>query len=222
MIIKDKKFNGVIFDIDGTLLESTSIWHDVDVEFFKKRGMELPDDYAQAIGHIGLDKAAIYTIERFHLNEKKEDIIKEWKDGVLDHYRYKVKAKPHVKEFLMFLKENNIPFCAATANDEDCYRSSLENNGIYHLFDFILEVNNFPYGKDRPDIYIHACKQLNVNPANTLVFEDLLMPIRTINKAGFISVGVYDENTIEIDEVKKESYIYIRDYQELFNYIKKD
>ena len=75
MIIKEKKFEGVIFDIDGTLLESTSIWHDVDVEFFKKRGMELPDDYAQAIGHIGLDKAAIYTIERFKLNEKKEDIF---------------------------------------------------------------------------------------------------------------------------------------------------
>lgn len=222
MIIKNRKFDGVIFDIDGTLLESTSIWHDVDVDFFKKRGMELPSDYAMAIGHLGLDKAADYTINRFNLNEKKEDIINEWKDGVLEYYKHKVKSKPHVKEFLCFLKENGIPFCAATANDEDCYRSSLERTGIYDLFDFILEVNNFPYGKERPDIYIHACERLKIKIENTLVFEDLLMPIRTLNKAGFISVGVYDKSCPDIDKVKLESFVFINDYNELFSLIRNE
>ena len=221
MYIKNKKFSGVIFDIDGTLLDSCSIWHDVDVDFFKKRGLELPDDYAMAIGHIGLDKAAIYTIERFKLNEKKEDIIKEWKDGVLSYYKYKVKTKPHVKEFLMFLKENNIPICAATANDEDCYKSALINNGIYNLFDFILEVNHFPYGKDKPDIYIHASKMLKCEINETLVFEDLLMPINTINNAGFISCAVFDESCNDEEEKKKKAYLYIKDYNELFDLIKK-
>ena len=90
-----EKIKGIIFDLDGTILDSCSIWGDVDKEFFNKRGLEVPDDYGEAIGHIGLDKAADYTIERFNLKEKKEDIIKEWKSGVLDHYAHNVKLKPH-------------------------------------------------------------------------------------------------------------------------------
>ena len=86
MKINGKEIKGIIFDLDGTLIDSCSIWHEVDHDFFAKRNMELPSGYAEAIGHMGLDKAAIYTINEYHLNEKKEDIINEWKNAVLDKY----------------------------------------------------------------------------------------------------------------------------------------
>ena len=120
MKIDNLEIKGVIFDIDGTLIDSCGIWGEVDIRFFSKRKMIMPKDYQKAIGHIGLEKAAEYTINRFNLNETKEDIIKEWKTGVLDLYANEVILKPHVKEFLELLKANNIPFCAATANDADC------------------------------------------------------------------------------------------------------
>lgn len=215
MKIKDKEVQGVIFDLDGTLLDSCSIWSNVDIDFFSKRKMEMPSDYSEAIGHLGLDKAAEYTIKRFNLNEKKEDIIKEWKTGVLEYYAHKVVLKPGVKEFLCLLKENNIPFCAATANDEDCYKSCLINNGIYEMFDFILEVNHFKDGKDKPTIYLEACKRLNVDIDKCMVFEDLLMAINTAKLAGFISCAVY-ETTCK-DEVKKKEIadFYLKDFHKL-------
>ena len=100
MKIKGKEIKGIIFDLDGTLIDSCSIWHEVDHDFFAKRNMELPSGYAEAIGHMGLDKAAIYTINEYHLNEKKEDIINEWKNAVLDKYAHHVFVKEYVKEFL--------------------------------------------------------------------------------------------------------------------------
>lgn len=219
MKINNFEIKGIIFDIDGTLIDSCSIWGEVDIRFFSKRNMEMPKDYQEAIGHIGLDKAAEYTIKRFHLNEHKEDIIKEWKQGVLDLYANEVGLKPHVKEFLMLLKEHNIPFCAATANDEDCYKSCLKRNNIYHLFDFILEVNHFKDGKDKPTIYIEAAKRLGVDISNCMVFEDLLMALTTATKAGFITCGVYEETSKEETKKKEVADFYIKDYQELIDKI---
>lgn len=215
MKINDKEVFGVIFDLDGTLLDSCSIWGNVDIDFFSKRKMEMPRDYQEAIGHLGLDKAAEYTIKRFSLNEKKEDIIKEWKMGVLEYYAHKVVLKPGVKEFLYLLKENNIPFCAATANDEDCYKSCLINNGIYEMFDFILEVNHFKDGKDKPTIYIEACKRLNVDINKCMVFEDLLMALNTANKAGFITCAVYEETCKDEDKKQEVADFYLKDFHEL-------
>lgn len=210
-----KNIKGIIFDLDGTLLDSCSIWTDVDIEFFKRRGMEVPSDYGEAIGHIGLDKAADYTIERFNLNEKKEDIIKEWKSGVLDHYKNKVKLKPHAYEFIKMVKEKGIIICAATANDEDCYKSALLSNHIYDDFSFILEVTSFKAGKDKPDVYLEACKKMGVEVENCAVFEDLLTPIKTAKKAGFKTIAVYEETSKDEEEKRRIADYYISDYNEL-------
>lgn len=215
MKIVNREVKGVIFDLDGTLLDSTSIWVDVDVAFFKKRNIPFPTWYGEAIGHIGLDKAADFTIETFKLNEKKEDIIKEWKDCVLDLYANSVKLKPGVKEFLLELKKQNIPFCAATANDEDCYKSALIHNGIYEMFDFILEVGAFKNGKDKPDVYYEACRRLKVDVSNCAIFEDLLTPIKTAKKANFITVAMYDKLSKDVDEIKNVADLYIKDFKEL-------
>ena len=212
-----KNIKGVIFDLDGTLLDSASIWKEVDKAFFGKRNIEMPADYGDAIGHIGLDKAATYTIKRFNLNEKKEDILKEWKDGVLDYYQNKVILKPHAKEFLEYLRKENIPFCAATANDEDCYKSALVNNGIYDYFDFIFEVNHFKSGKDKPDIYYACIEKLGCNIEEALLFEDLPMPINTAKKASIMTVAVKDDSYSEEIENEKRNLAdyYITDFNEL-------
>ena len=208
-------YSTYIFDLDGTLLDSCSIWEDVDKEFFKKRGLEVPSDYGEAIGHIGLDKAADYTISRFHLNEKKEDIIKEWKSGVLEHYAKYVKLKPHAYEFIKEVKRRGIKICAATANDEDCFKSALINNGIYEDFLFILEVGSFKAGKDKPDVYLEGARRLGVSVSECAVFEDLLTPLKTAKNAGFKVIGVFESSSKDEDEKCKLSDIYIRDYNEL-------
>ena len=69
-----------IFDLDGTLIDSTSLWSEIDRDFFLRRGMEIPPHYNEEIAHVGLDKAAYITRTKYFPNEKEEDIIQEWKD----------------------------------------------------------------------------------------------------------------------------------------------
>ena len=63
-----KNFKGVIFDLDGTLLDSMNVWHQVDIEFFKRRGMEVPKGYKKVISKMPFTAIAEYTKEKYKGN----------------------------------------------------------------------------------------------------------------------------------------------------------
>ena len=96
-----KDIKGIIFDLDGTILDSSWVWDKVDIKFLGDRGFEVPDDYVEAISPMGAEKAAVYTIERFGLyNEKPEELVREWFDMAKVEYRDKVVCKPDAKRFI--------------------------------------------------------------------------------------------------------------------------
>ena len=115
MKIKHIDIKAVIFDLDGTLLDSCKVWFEVDKNFFAKRGKEVPKDYGKIIGTMGLAQAAVFTKETYGIEESPEEIFSEWMDAVVTKYSEEVQLKPHVREYLEFLAKNNIPLAVATA-----------------------------------------------------------------------------------------------------------
>ena len=108
MKINNNEIKMIIFDLDGTLLDSLKIWKDVDINFFAKRNLEMPSDYGQKIAHMGLEKASQYTKERFNLPESPEEILKEWEDAVYFEYANNVVLKDYAKEFLEIWKKREV------------------------------------------------------------------------------------------------------------------
>ena len=88
---------------------------------------------------------------------------------------------------------------------------------VFDLFDFILEVNHFKDGKDKPTIYIEAAKRLGVNISECVVFEDLLMALNTAKNAGFVTCAVFDSTCKEEQGKKEVGDFYIKDYQEIID-----
>ena len=70
-----RQYEGAIFDLDGTLLDSMGVWHRIDVDFLARRGFAVPEDYQQAITPLGARDAAVYTIDRFGLKETPEALM---------------------------------------------------------------------------------------------------------------------------------------------------
>ena len=215
------EFNAVIFDMDGTLIDSTGIWHEIDKAFFAKRNMELPSDYAQHIVHLGLTQAAIYTKETFHLEESIQDIMKEWHDMSIDMYKYHVPLKDGALELLKLFKDNGIKMAIATANDEPLYRPCIERLGIGDYFDEIADVNTAKEGKQSAKIYLDLANKLGSKPQNTLVLEDMPTCVKTAFKSGFLTVAVYDDASKSYDQEKKDnSLLFVHDFNELLKVLK--
>ena len=99
-------------DLDGTLLDSMRVWDDIDVAFLKKRGLEVPPDYQEAITPLGFLEAARYTIRRFGFPETPEELIQEWHQMAVDAYTYEVELKDGAAEYLRYLKEKGIRLVA--------------------------------------------------------------------------------------------------------------
>lgn len=221
MKLLDKEFDAAIFDMDGTLIDSTSLWHEIDKAFFAKRNMELPSDYAQHIVHLGLTEAANYTKNTYHLEESIQDIMDEWHQMSLDMYKYEVALKPGALELLKLLKKNNIKMAIATANDEELYRPCIERLGIEQYFDYVADVNTTKEGKQSAKIYLDLAKKMSSKPENTLVLEDMPTCIKTVFKEGFITIAVYDNASKQYETDKiNNSHLYIKSFNELLDKIR--
>ena len=221
MKLLNHEINAVIFDMDGTLIDSTGLWHEIDMLFFAKRGMELPKDYAQKIVHLGLRKAAELTRELYGVKETPDEIIHEWRQMALDMYHNDVELKPGAVALLETLKSNGLKLAIATANDAELYMPCIMRLGIGDYFDFIADVNSSKEGKNSAKIYLDLTEKMNSKPENTLVLEDMPTCIKTVYDAGFVTVAVADKASEKFDEDKKtNSHLFINNFQELINILK--
>ena len=220
MKILNSEIKAVIFDMDGTLIDSTGLWHEIDKKFFAKRNMELPKDYAQKIVHLGLKKAAALTKELYGIEESPEEIILEWRQMAIDMYQNDVQLKDGAIELLELFKKNGLTLSIATANDEELYMPCINRLGIGKYFDFIADVNSSKEGKNSSKIYLDLAKEMASKPENTLVLEDMPTCVKTVYDAGFVTVAVYDKASEKFDEDKKKnSHLFINNFQELIDYL---
>lgn len=210
-----KKYKGIIFDLDGTLIDSLWVWNQIDIDFLGKRGFDVPKDYLDNISHMGFEACADYTIERFSLNETRDSVVKEWFDMAIDAYSNKVKIKNGVKEFLEYLKNNNIKMSIATASDLQLVIPVLKSNNIDEYFDNITTVSEVKKGKGFPDVYDLAAKRMGIKSTKCIVFEDIIKGIEGAKAGGYFTVCVHDDNSHEtIEELNAISDMFIYDFRE--------
>lgn len=211
-----KNIEGAVFDLDGTLLDSSWVWEKVDEKFFGDRGFQVPDDYVDEISPLGAERAAVYTIERFGLNEDKDDIVREWIEMAKKEYATEVVCKPYAKEFLEELQKLNIKMAVATSSDRELFMKTLEREGILKYFQKIVTVDEVERGKGYPDIYEEAARRIKVNPHKCLAFEDILAGVTGASLGEFNVVAVFDEKSKHNwEKIKSISKYSINDYKEL-------
>lgn len=207
---------GMIFDLDGTLLNSMVVWEQIDMEFLGKRGLEAPEDYLRDIATLGFDGAAKYTIETFGLEESPGEIIREWYAMAFEAYAHEVGLKPGAKEYLHYLKDKGVQLGIATSCEERMFLPALKNNGIYELFGSYTTVNEVARGKLFPDIYERQAGKMGLKPGECVVFEDILGAVQSAKSGGFYTVGVYDAHSADDRErIMEHADKYIYSYEEL-------
>lgn len=203
----------IIFDLDGTLIDSMNVWSDIDKEFFKMHDLPFEEDYQKEIGHKGLKEIAAYTKSRYNLKESEDEIVTIWLDMAKEAYAYKIPLKEGVKSFLEYLQSKNIKMGIATSNSLELTELVLKHHDIYKYFSKVVTVNELKTNKGSPDIYLHISDSFGLVPSECIVFEDLLTGIKTAKKAGYKVVGVKEKASLDKEkEIREITDLYISNY----------
>ena len=213
-----KSIKAAIFDLDGTLLDSSEVWEGLGERFLIRYGIASKPGLSEELDKPSLSEGCRFLKKEYSLPMSPEEIETEVCGIISDFYRFECKLKPGAENLLRELHSRSIPLVIATAGDKTLSRAALERLGILGLFRNILTCSEFGE-KSRPDIFLHAAGLAGYAPEHTAVFEDSLTAVRTASKAGFITAAIADISEPMQQELRFTADYYRNDpgdYLELF------
>lgn len=207
--------NAVIFDLDGTLIDSMWIWRDIDVEYMKRYNLRMPEGFEEDLEGKSFTETAQFFLDVFpELPRTIDEVKKDWTDMAYESYTKKVSLKKGAYNFLQFLKRKGIKCGIATSNGRELVNATLDTLGITDFFGSIRTACEVAAGKPAPDVYLEVAKDLQMNPENCLVFEDIPNGILAGKNAGMAVCAIDDEFSKELEYKKRKManyYIYSYD-----------
>ncbi len=209
--------DAVIFDLDGTLIDSTWVWAKIDQDYLGNLGIVPPQNLMKEIGHLSMEQIAVYFKDKFSIEDSLDVIQKTWNDMALGEYSSNVPLRKGADKFLAHLKNLGIKIGLATSNSKVLLEAVLVKHNIYQYFDSITTTGEVLKGKDSPDVFLLAAERLGVPPERCLVFEDIALALKAARQAGMKAVAVQDPfKAHEWESIQRLADHYIVDYEELF------
>lgn len=212
-----RNIDAVIFDMDGSLVDSMWMWRAIDIEYLGSFGIPLPEDLQARIEGMSFAETAIYFKEHFPIPDTTEDIMETWNRMAWDKYLHEVPLKMGITEFLRSCRERGILLGIATSNSRELVENVAKVHNLRDYFTSIITGSEVKRGKPAPDIYLAVAQELGAAPSRCLVFEDIVAGIMAGKNAGMRVCAVEDEYSSHDRERKKKlADYYIEDYVGLF------
>lgn len=140
----------LLFDMDGTLIDSNGIWKDVDTRFLEKRGLPYTQEYYEGVAHTIFPLAAKFTKEFCHLPESEAAIMAEWTEMAGDIYATDVTEKPGVRAYLEQMKNRGERMAVVTSAVPVHCRAALTHLGLLPYFERIFFAQELGTEKSTP------------------------------------------------------------------------
>lgn len=203
-----------IFDFDGTLFQSNSVWVSAGERFFESIGITPKANLQEEIRTMSLYQSACYIREEYGLSQTVEEIMEGINRTVENCYFHEVQPKQGAISFLRELKAADIRMCIATATDRYQIEAALKRCNMLDFFEEIFTCSEIGHGKDEPIIFRRAMEYLGTDRSNTVIFEDALHAIQTAKADGFLTVGISDPYIQEQESVQSLCHCYLTDFSQ--------
>lgn len=202
---------GVIFDLDGTLLDSMPFWQTVPEKYLSSIGIIPDENINSEIATFSIKECAQYFIKKYNLQLELEEVLCGINNIIEDFYLNEVQLKKGAKELIEYFAKNKIEMSVATSSMERLARAALKRL-CNADFKAVVSSNDCKAGKETcSEVYEKALDALGVSKEKVWVFEDALFAIKTAKKAGFKVCAVKENLETSTDEIKKYADLYVED-----------
>ncbi|MCI9133868.1 MAG: HAD family phosphatase [Lachnospiraceae bacterium] len=208
----------VLFDLDGTLVDSMWMWQEIDVEYLGSLGFTVPENLHEKIEGMSFSETAVYFKETFQVPQSLEEIKSVWISMAVEKYAHEVPFKPGAKNFLKELRRRGIRTGICTSNSRELLQAVVDSLGLDQYIDCFMTACEVRAGKPAPDIYLAVAQRLETHPKDCLVFEDIPNGIEAGLRAGMKVCAVEDTFSLDRKEIiQKMAHYYIRSYDQVLD-----
>lgn len=191
----------VVFDNDGLLLDTESVWTRAEEDLFELRGAEFTAGDKREL--VGTSAAAAGAVLERRLGEpgRAGELIEELNLLVVAELERGVEAMIGARELLRALGERGTPLGLVSNSPLRFVRRSLQLVGFEDCFDVVLSAHEVAAPKPTPDAYLEACRRLGVEPGPSVIaLEDSPTGVAAARAAGLTVIGVPSVAGVALEE----------------------
>ncbi len=177
-------WQGAIWDLDGTLLDSLAYWNRLGADYLASKGICAPDDLQATLDTMELREGAQYLKERFQLTEDSETVFRELKARIRHVYTDDARFFPGALAYLQKQYDAGVKLALFTSAEGVAARVSLERNGALQLFSSIVSASDMNLDKSKPESFLYVLERLGTALDQTVVYEDAEYAIQGATLAG--------------------------------------
>ena len=187
---------GIIFDMDGVLVDSEPLYHEFEYNFFHNLGADITPEYLlKFVGSSMSDTIDSICCEYNITVIPRQSIISTFSQGVSLIYSQNPKLKlcPGIIDWLEYLKSAEYPLIVASSTYEDKIKVCFERFNLSKYFSAIISGDQVTKANPEPEIFLKACKTLELKPEECIVIEDSERGIAAAKAAGCKCIGYLNE-----------------------------
>ncbi len=188
------RFKAVIFDMDGTLVDSMYAWRGVYCEYIRNNGFVTPEEIV-GVPEYPVGWAAKLLEDQLEALDKPvsyEEAVEAMYQLVNDHYAKDTEARPGALEFVKRLKERGLRVAVATATPLRYANTALNRLGFAEHLDLAVSDEEVGCGKSSDGYFKWVAEKLGVDAKDCLIVEDAAYSIKAAKQAGFTVLAIED------------------------------
>ncbi len=207
---------GVIFDCDGTLLDSMEMWHSLDDRIAEEAGVVFTKEDKDFLTAGTLRECADYMHEKHGIGCSGADVERMIHDETAKWYATEAVPRPGAAAFVRGLHAAGVPMAVASSTPPQNLRAGLETAGLAQYMSAIVSVEDAGAPKREPLVYDMARQVLGTPRCRTWGFEDARYAIETLSRAGYRTVGVFDTDVAGTrEELAAAADVFIASFTEM-------
>ncbi|OHD18550.1 MAG: hypothetical protein A2087_05215 [Spirochaetes bacterium GWD1_61_31] len=198
----------MIFDLDGTLLDSEPTYHLADQAFLAAHGLVMPAAFWESVPGMGSRNFLTMLQSKHGLVGNIDQLLSEKNEIFRSMASQTMRFFPETVRFLEEAKAAGLKTAIASGSSPEIIRNSLLWAGLsVDCVDMMASADEVPAGKPAPDVFLETCRRLGQHPRNCLVVEDSRAGVLAAKAAGIICVALPGQPLSNADVIYNQAEI---------------